>query len=84
MKKSTVPSAGDTELRKRAEEALKESEEKYRNLIVTTSEGFWLLDSDKKTIDINQSLCDMLGYSRSEMIGKMPFDFVSDENLKIF
>ena len=66
------------------EEALKESEEKYRNLIVTTSEGFWLLDSDKKTIDVNQSLCDMLGYSRSEMIGKTPFDFVSDENLKIF
>ena len=70
--------------RKRAEEALKESEEKYRNLIVTTSEGFWLLDSDMKTIDINQSLCDMLGYSRSEMIGKMPFDFVNDESLKIF
>jgi len=66
------------------EEALKESEEKYRNLIVTTSEGFWFLDSDKKTIDVNQSLCDMLGYSRSEMIGKMPFDFVNDESLKIF
>ena len=66
------------------EEALKESEEKYRNLIVTTSEGFWFPDSDKKTIDVNQSLCDMLGYSRSEMIGKMPFDFVNDESLKIF
>ena len=67
MKKSTVHSEGDTELRKRAEEALKESEEKYRNLIVTTSEGSWLLDSDKKTIDVNQSLCDMLGYSRGSV-----------------
>jgi PAS domain S-box-containing protein len=69
--------------RKQAEETLKESEEKYRNLIETTSEGFWLLDSDQKTIDVNQSLCDMLGYSRSEMIGKMPFDFFDEENLKI-
>jgi len=62
---------------------LSESEEKYRNLIVTTSEGFWLLDSDQKTIDVNQSLCDMLGYSRSEMIGKTPFSFFDEENLKI-
>jgi len=71
-----------TEKRK-TEEALKESEEKYRNLIVTTSEGFWLFDSDQKTVDVNQSLCDMLGYSRSEMIDKTPFDFVNDENLKV-
>jgi len=69
--------------RKLAEEGLKESEEKYRNLITTTSEGFWLLDSNRKTIDVNQSLCNMLGYSRSEMIDKTPFDFVSDENLKV-
>ena len=69
--------------RKQAEEALRESEEKYRNLIVTTSEGFWLIDSGQKTIDVNQSLCNMLGYSRSEMIDKTPFDFVNDENLKV-
>jgi len=70
--------------RKQAEETLKESEEKYRTLIQATSEGFWLLDSDQKTIDVNQSLYDMLGYSKSEMIGKTPFDFVNDENHKIF
>jgi len=75
--------SNDITERKQAEEALKESEEKYRNLIVTTSEGFWLLDSNHKTIDVNQSLCDMLGYSRSELIGKMPFDFFDEENLKI-
>ena len=69
--------------KKQAEGALMESEEKYRNLIVTTSEGFWLLDSAQKTVDVNQSLCDMLGYSRSEMIDKTPFDFVNDENLKV-
>ena len=69
---------------KLAEEALKESEKKHRTLIETTSEGFWLLDAEKKTIDVNQSLCDMLGYSKDEMLGKTPFDFIDEENLKIF
>ena len=63
---------------------LKESEEKHRKLIETTSEGFWLISSEKKTIDVNQSLCDMIGYSRNEMIGKTPFDFVDEVNRKIF
>ena len=74
----------DITKRKQAEEALKESEEKYRKLIETTSEGFWFLSPENKTIDVNQSLCDMTGYSRDEMIGKTPFDFVDDENLIIF
>ena len=74
----------DVTARMRAEKALKKSEEKYRKLIETTSEGVWLISSEKKTIDVNQSLCNMLGYSRNEMIGKPPFDFVDEANRKIF
>jgi PAS domain S-box-containing protein len=70
--------------RKQAEEKLLKSEEKYHELIATTSEGFWLLDSKKKTVDVNQSLCDMLGYSRNKMIGKTPMEFADEENKKIF
>ncbi|MCD4672850.1 MAG: PAS domain S-box protein, partial [Anaerolineaceae bacterium] len=66
--------------RKQAKRALRESEEKYRKLIETTSEGVWLIDSEKKTVDVNQSLCNMLGYSRNEMIGKTPMEFVDAEN----
>jgi len=62
----------------------KQVEEKYRKLIKTTSEGFWLLNSKKLTIEVNQSLCDMLGYTRNEMIGKTPMEFVDAENKKIF
>jgi PAS domain S-box-containing protein len=74
----------DVTARMRAEKALKESEDKYRKLIETTSEGVWIISSEKKTIDANQSLCDMLGYSRNEMIGKPPFDFVDEVNRNIF
>ena len=76
--------AEDITERKQAEQALRESEEKYRKLIKTTSEGFWLIDSKKKTIDVNNSLCNMIGYSRNEIIGKSPFDFVDNNNHKIF
>jgi len=69
---------------KQAEEALRKSEEKYRTLLKTTSEGWWLLNSEQETIEVNQALCNMLGYSEKEMLGKTPFDFVDDENRKIF
>ncbi|MCD6328728.1 PAS domain S-box protein, partial [bacterium] len=69
---------------KRADETLRESESQYRRLIETTSEGYWLLDSNRKTLDVNQALCDMIGYTRDEMLGKTPLDFVDDENSKIF
>ena len=70
--------------RKQAEEALRKSEKKYRILLETTSEGCWLLNPELKTVEVNQSLCKMLGYSQDEMIGKTPFDFVDDKNRKIF
>ncbi len=74
----------DISERKKTEHALKRSEEKYRRLIEATSEGFILIDFENKIIDVNQSLCSMLGCSRNEIIGKTPFDFVDDENYEIF
>jgi PAS domain S-box-containing protein len=76
--------AEDITERKVAEAALKESEEKYHKLIGTTSEGFWLINSKGETLEVNQSLCNMLAYSKEEILGKTPYDFVDDENLKIF
>ena len=70
--------------RKQAEEALRESEKKYRTLLETTSEGCWMLNPEVKTIEVNAALCKMLGYSQDELLGKTPFDFVDDENRKVF
>jgi PAS domain S-box-containing protein len=69
---------------KQAEEALRESAERYRTLLETTSEGCWLLNSELETIEVNAALCTMLGYSQYEIIGKTPFEFVDHENRKIF
>ena len=76
--------AEDITERKKAEDELKESEEKYRKLIETTSEGFWIINTEGKTIGVNQSLCEMLGYSEEEILNSTPYAFVDDENRKIF
>ncbi|MBW1959690.1 MAG: PAS domain S-box protein [Deltaproteobacteria bacterium] len=70
--------------RRQAEKLVKASEEKCRTLLEITSEGCWLINPELKTIEVNAALCKMLGYSQDEMIGKTPFDFVDDENRKIF
>ncbi|MCX8116574.1 MAG: PAS domain S-box protein [Desulfobacterota bacterium] len=56
-----------TELKKK-EEALRESEERYRNLVEGSFDGIFI-QKGPKIIYVNQRLCEMLGYDRSEMIG---------------
>jgi PAS domain S-box-containing protein len=52
------------------------SEDRLRQIITTSGEGFWLLDNDLVTSDVNQALCDMLGRGRAELVGRPPADFV--------
>jgi len=68
----------------KAGKQLRESEAKYRRILETTSEGYLLLSSENKIMEVNKSFCKMLGCNRDEMLGKTPFDFVDDENRKIF
>jgi diguanylate cyclase (GGDEF)-like protein/PAS domain S-box-containing protein len=57
--------------RKRAEEALKESETRYRRLFETAKDGILLLDADTGQItNVNPFLIELLGYSREEFLGK--------------
>jgi PAS domain S-box-containing protein len=62
--------------RKRIEEAMIESEKKYRLIFETSNEGIWITDADRKTVLVNQRMADMLGYSLDEMLGKTPSEFL--------
>lgn len=66
------------------ETALRASEEKYRNLLVTTSEGFWLLDAEMNLREVNQALCTMLGYTQAELLAKSLIDLVDEADRSIF
>ena len=69
----------DITRRKLAEEKLQRSEEKFRRIVETTGEGFILMDEDLKITEANDAYCNMLGYSRAEILGKTPFDLATDE-----
>ena len=69
---------------KRAEKVVHDSEERYRTIFEGAPEGVWLIGADRKTIEVNRRISEILGYPREEMIGKTPLDFVDEENRKIF
>ncbi|MCK4385782.1 MAG: PAS domain S-box protein, partial [candidate division Zixibacteria bacterium] len=56
--------------RKRAEEALIESEKKYRTLVETAQEGIGINDPEENLTFVNQAFADMLGYEREQLLGK--------------
>jgi len=61
--------------RKKTELALMESEEKYRNLYKNSPNAVLLTDRHGLIFDMNSSAKRILGYDRSEMIGKNYIDF---------
>jgi len=65
--------------RRKIEEVLRESEERYRSLIETAHEGIWVIDADGNTTFINDKMTHLLGYSAEEIAGKSFFDFMNDE-----
>jgi len=54
--------------RKRAEEALRESEEKYRELLNGMNDTAWVIDFDCNIIDVNDAAVEVMGYSREELL----------------
>ncbi|NVL92298.1 MAG: PAS domain S-box protein [Desulfobacterales bacterium] len=65
--------------RKRSEEALRESEVRYRHIVETAYEGIWVIDAENKTIFANKRMAEMLGYTVDEMMGKSLFSFMDKE-----
>jgi PAS domain S-box-containing protein len=54
--------------RQAVEEALRESEEKYRSIIETTQDGYYEVDTAGKMTFFNEAMSGILGYSRTELI----------------
>ncbi len=64
---------------KQVEEALRESEAKYRQIVETSQEGIWLIDHSYRTVFVNQKVSEMLGYSIEEILEQSPQKFISPE-----
>lgn len=68
--------------RKRAEEALRKSEEHFRCLVEQASDGIFVTDAEGRCLDANTAGADMLGYSREEMLGLSIADIVAGQEME--
>ncbi len=68
--------------RKQAEEALRESEERFRAILRQATAGIVRKDEDGRLIFVNQAFCNMLGYTESELLGKTMWDLMHAEDIE--
>jgi PAS domain S-box-containing protein len=66
----------DVTERRRAQDALRDSEARYRSIVETTAEGVIIGRPDGVIVYANQQMADMLGCSVDELTGRSGLDFV--------
>lgn len=64
--------------RKRFEQALRENEERFRRLYDEAPFGYHEIDAEGRIVSINRTECEMLGYSREELIGRPIHEIVAE------
>jgi PAS domain S-box-containing protein len=57
--------------RKSAEEALRQSEEKYRTLFDESRDAIYITTREGKFLDANRALLDLFGYTKEELMGNV-------------
>jgi len=69
----------DVTARKRAEEALREGETRFRTFVDHAGDALFVQDFEQGTIvDVNRQACESLGYTRQELIGNTAVAFHLD------
>ena len=90
VRRSPTPDGGvvvvvaDITGRKAAEASLAERQRTLALLLENTEQGFWFIDNELRTTDANPAMCNMLGLSLPQMMGRGIYEFVDDENAATF
>ncbi len=66
--------------RKRIEDALRASEERYRTIVQTAYEGIWLIDTEARTLYANKRMAELLDVNVEDMLGHTVLEFVYPED----
>jgi diguanylate cyclase (GGDEF)-like protein/PAS domain S-box-containing protein len=70
--------------RKKADEALKKSEEQYRSLVESTDDSICVVDRNYRYVFINKKHLTRLGLSDDGYIGRLYYEFHTPEETKAF
>ncbi|HDZ16818.1 MAG TPA: PAS domain S-box protein [archaeon] len=62
--------------RKKTERKLKESEEKFKALFENTNDAIFIHDRGSQFIEVNQTACEKLGYTRKKLLKLAPKDII--------
>src|SRR4030042_2032224 len=73
--------AQDITERRHTEEALKESEERYRTILEDIKEGYWETDLAGNFTSFNDAVCRLLGYPKKELTGMNYRDYTGTEDV---
>ncbi len=73
----------DISSRKQAEAAIRLSEERHRSILRTTMDGFWMMDTRGNFLEVNDTICRMLGYTEQELLGSKISDFEAAESPEV-
>lgn len=65
--------------RKKADQALRNSEKKYRSVFEAAHDSFLIIDGDGFVVDINSAGCRMHGFLREELLGQPAVKLVKPE-----
>ncbi|BCB26834.1 hypothetical protein SKTS_17200 [Sulfurimicrobium lacus] len=65
--------------RKQATEAHRASEERFRDIALTSADWLWEVDAEGRYTFASDNVLDVLGYRAEEIVGKTPFDLMPPE-----
>ncbi len=65
--------------RREAEEALRESEERFRSIFERSRDAICLIDREGRYLMVNEAMCKLIGVSREELLNKHYSTFVDKE-----
>ena len=72
----------DISVRKQAEEKLRKSEEKFCAILKSTVDGFWMVGTNGRIVEVNETFCSMLGYTQDELLDMHINDIDATESSK--
>ena len=81
-RRMVLVSVRDITERRHAEEALRESQERFRSAFEDASTGMALVSLEDRPFRVNRALCEMLGYPEEEILGRHSSEFTHPDDME--